>query len=286
MRDENYILIPGWAVNKLNLKGNDLMVFSIIHGFSQDGESEFSGTIRYLCEGLNISRPTVMNALQALTKAGYILKRTEKVDGVEMCRYRVSPEVLAQVTGTPVKKVYGDPVKEVYTSSKENLLDPSKESLHNNNTNNIKTNIYSKNKERLTSSSLFSTEQQKKESKTEIKTKRFLEQCSSVVSEFDFDNRVQDKLFDFFTMLAQQGTFFPRITIQAQLEELHKFITDEQLTIISETIRSGWKSLRYSAEKIRKQSVPSFDTAKPGAFQPKDPKNDRRAELYKDDEVF
>ena len=49
MKDENYILIPGWAINQLQLKGNNLMVYSIIYGFSQDGETEFTGSLQYLC---------------------------------------------------------------------------------------------------------------------------------------------------------------------------------------------------------------------------------------------
>ena len=60
MRDDNYIVIPGWAINHLNLKGNDLMVYSIVYGFSQDGESEFTGSIQYLCDCLNVSKPTII----------------------------------------------------------------------------------------------------------------------------------------------------------------------------------------------------------------------------------
>jgi len=87
-------------------------------------------------------------------------------------------------------------------------------------------------------------------------------------------------------MLGQQGAFLPEVTIRAQLEELYTFKPNEQMTIISDTIRSGWKSLRYAAEKVSKQETPFFDTSKPRSFQPKDPNNDRRAEQYKDDEVF
>ena len=37
MDNENYILITGWMVNELKLKGSELFVYALIYGFSQDG---------------------------------------------------------------------------------------------------------------------------------------------------------------------------------------------------------------------------------------------------------
>ena len=33
IKDENFIMIQGWMVNMLNLKGNELLVYAIIYGF-------------------------------------------------------------------------------------------------------------------------------------------------------------------------------------------------------------------------------------------------------------
>lgn len=99
MRDDNYIVIPGWAINRLGLKGNDLIIFSIIYGFSQDGESEFSGSIQYLCDCLNVSRPTVINSLKNLVSLGYITKRVETINGVVFNRYKVSLQVVENFNG-------------------------------------------------------------------------------------------------------------------------------------------------------------------------------------------
>ena len=35
IQNEKYITIQGWMVNELNLKGNSLIIYSIIYGFSQ-----------------------------------------------------------------------------------------------------------------------------------------------------------------------------------------------------------------------------------------------------------
>ena len=264
MRDENYIVIPGWAINRLHLKGNDLMIYSIIFGFSQDGESEYTGSIQYLCDCLSVSKPTVINSLKSLVNQGFLIKRVENVNGVIFNRYKISLLV----------------VKNLYGGSKESLLGGSKESLHNNKDTNTIQNKQSNTPRR----SLFSAE--KGDAKDKAKVEKFVLECHHISDEFEFDSKVSDKLVDFFRMLGQQGTFLPEVTIRAQLEELYTFKANEQMTIISDTIRSGWKSLRYAAEKVSKQETPSFDTSKPGSFQPKDPKNDRRAEQYKDDEVF
>lgn len=264
MRDDNYIHIPGWAINHLHLKGNDLMVYSIVFGFSQDGESEYTGSIQYLCDCLNVSKPTIINSLKSLVDQGYLMKRAENVNGVIFNRYKISLRV----------------VKNLYWGSKESLLGGSKESLHNN----INTNTNYNKQSDISRRSLFNAE--KGEVKNKAKVDKFILNCCSISNEFEFESKVSDKLIDFFRMLGQQGTFLPEVTIRAQLEELYTFKANEQITIISDTIRSGWKSLRYAAEKMAKKETPSFDTSKPGSFQPKDATNDRRAEQYKNDEVF
>ncbi len=291
MRDDNYIVIPGWAINRLGLKGNDLIIFSIIYGFSQDGESEFSGSIQYLCDCLNVSKPTIINSLKNLVSLGYITKRVETINGVVFNRYKVSLEVLKNFNGGSKESLLGGSkesllvVKNFNGGSKESLLGGSKKILHNNiDNNNMNINTINKISSNTQKRSLFSTE--KGDAKQKAKIEKFVSDCCRISDEFEFDSKVSDKLVDFFRMLGQQGAFLPEVTIRAQLEELYTFKPNEQMTIISDTIRSGWKSLRYAAEKVSKQETPSFDTSKPGSFQPKDPNNDRRAEQYKDDEVF
>ena len=66
MNKQSYITIQGWMVQDLHLKGNLLLVYAIIYGFSQDGTGEFCGSITYLAEWLNATRQTVMNTLSEL----------------------------------------------------------------------------------------------------------------------------------------------------------------------------------------------------------------------------
>jgi predicted transcriptional regulator len=71
---ENYYVVPGWARLVLGLENSELMVFSIIYGFSQTEGSMFTGSIDYLAEWIAGSRSTVFNALAQLREKNFIIK--------------------------------------------------------------------------------------------------------------------------------------------------------------------------------------------------------------------
>ena len=93
IKDTNYFMVSGWMINRLNLKGVALQVFSIIYGFSQDGESSFTGSLQYLIDFTNSSKNTVIKALKELVDLGYILKAESTINGVKFCTYKIAPGV-------------------------------------------------------------------------------------------------------------------------------------------------------------------------------------------------
>lgn len=74
MKSDNFVVIFGWMTNELNLKGNDLLVYALIYGISQDGKSKFSAGRNYIADTFNISLPTVDKALQNLIDKNLIIK--------------------------------------------------------------------------------------------------------------------------------------------------------------------------------------------------------------------
>lgn len=58
-----YIVIQDWMISDLQLKGNELLTYSLIYGFSQDGESEFKGSLKYISEFLGISKSTAQRSI-------------------------------------------------------------------------------------------------------------------------------------------------------------------------------------------------------------------------------
>ena len=71
---ETYITIQKFMTRDLKLKGNELIIYAIIHGYSQDGKSYFYGSLKYLSGETNLSKRSVLITLQSLVKKDLIRK--------------------------------------------------------------------------------------------------------------------------------------------------------------------------------------------------------------------
>ena len=118
VNDRNYIVVQGWMLTELHLKGNELLIYACIYGFSQLDGQVFNGSWQYLADWTNSTKQGVYNCLKSLVEKGYLVKTDKVINGVKFCEYRATNFI------TPVKKVYG--------GSKESLPGGSKESLPNN----------------------------------------------------------------------------------------------------------------------------------------------------------
>ncbi len=94
VKEENFICIQGWMLTKLNLKGNDLLVYAIIYGYSQDGSSWFSGSLQYLADWVNGTKRGIQKNLNSLESKGLIKKTSDVVNGIHVIKYKYIPEVL------------------------------------------------------------------------------------------------------------------------------------------------------------------------------------------------
>ena len=86
--DENYAVVQGWMINQLNLKGNELLIYAIIYGFSQDGAGEFTGSLQYLADWTNSTKRGVLKSIKPLVEKGLIRKKETFEKGVKLCSYR------------------------------------------------------------------------------------------------------------------------------------------------------------------------------------------------------
>jgi len=82
-----YIVIQDWMISDLQLKGNELLTYALIYGFSQDGESEFKGSLKYISEFLGVSKRTAQRSIENLVDRGIVEKRVEEISGVKFNRY-------------------------------------------------------------------------------------------------------------------------------------------------------------------------------------------------------
>lgn len=74
VNDNNFIAIQGWMRTKLNLKGNELLIYALIYGFSQDGNSKFKGSRKYIADWCGCSLDTVDRSLGSLINKGLLAK--------------------------------------------------------------------------------------------------------------------------------------------------------------------------------------------------------------------
>ena len=90
VKEKSFITIQAFMVNDLQLKGNELLIYAIIHGFSQDGESEFTGSLQYLADWTNSTKQGVMKALKSLMEKQLILKNETFQNNLKFCTYKVT----------------------------------------------------------------------------------------------------------------------------------------------------------------------------------------------------
>ena len=74
VKENSYITIQAFMINDLKLKGNDLLIFAIIYGFSQDGESDYKGSRQYLANWCNSTLRGIDKSLNHLIELDLIEK--------------------------------------------------------------------------------------------------------------------------------------------------------------------------------------------------------------------
>lgn len=132
VKNENYIVIQGFMINELKLKGNELLVYAIIYGFSQN-EQKYSGSLQYLAEWTNSTKQGVIKNLQSLVNKGLIIKNDVTLNNVKFCEYYTTK--------------FNGVLNKVERGIKQSLMGGIKQSLPNNiDINNIEDNkdIYKK----------------------------------------------------------------------------------------------------------------------------------------------
>lgn len=84
---ENYITIQGFMVTDLKLKGNELLIYACIYGFSQTENQLFTGSLQYLADWTNSTKQGVSKCLKSLVEKGLIVKNDRIINGVKFCEY-------------------------------------------------------------------------------------------------------------------------------------------------------------------------------------------------------
>lgn len=234
VKEENYISISGWMVTSLGLKGNELLVYAIIYGFSQDYETRFTGSLQYLADWTNSTKQSCIKCLKSLIEKGYITKHENIVNGVKFCEYQaVKPKSMV--------------VNKVEHGSKKSLIGGSKQSLHNTLDNNT-----------LDNNTLGNNIEIKKERKN--KSKSYDEQ----IAEYTGNEELQDALKAFIQMRAFIKKPMTEYALKLMLKKLDEMgnTDNTKIAILNQSITNNWQGifpLKDGNTKHEKQPEKKYD---------------------------
>lgn len=252
---DNFIVIQGWMCNELNLKGNDLLVYALINGFSQDGKSKYYGGRTYIANTFNISLPTVDKALQNLVSANLIVK--------EPCKTQAETDIYY-----------------INISSKETLLGKnisSKEPLLNNIDTSKKENIDNFTNVKLEQPTVTpqpkrrvklvdtpnSTANKEIANQDNPKKKNLYEKCLDSIDEFTCDAEIKELLITYFKVRREMEKPLYANQWSSYIKELKRLVSSGQdaREVIQQSINRGYRGFyevkRYNNYKRIGEQDPS-----------------------------
>lgn len=105
----------------------ETIAYAVIFGFSQDGESTFTGSLAYLSRKMMCSRAKTISALKHLVELGLVKKISIVRNGVKFCEYRAYlqetggiPEIPGSISQIPGGSIPGKPNNKVIENIEEN----------------------------------------------------------------------------------------------------------------------------------------------------------------------
>jgi len=208
VKNENYITIQGWMVNELGLKGNELLVYATIYGFSQTDNQVFTGSLQYLADWTNSSRQGIQKNLKTLVDKGYIVKTDKYINGVKFCEYCTTK------------------FNEVYNSVVQGMQQSCTDGVQQSCTNNIS----------LNNNDIDINKESKKERKSNYDV---------IINQFVNDNEIKDYLYEFIKMRKLMKKPMTDRALKQLIQRLLTLSTNkqEQLKILENSIINNWANV-------------------------------------------
>ena len=222
MTENNFITIQGWMRTKLNLKGNDLMVYAIIYGFSQTENQRFTGSLQYLADWCGATKQGIQKNLKNLIEKGLIEKTDVEKNGVKFCEYSciVYNSVAWGIQLSCMNKL-------------ENKQESSKKSS---------TKVLLENSE--TKTDFLGSVSQKKEEKP--KKKNLYEKCIDIIDDYTDNKELRDalRLYLEYRLGIKDKPLYAGIwkSLITKLTSIDQNNVDTALAIVNQSIERGYLS--------------------------------------------
>lgn len=245
MKSNNYITIQGWMRTELDLKGNDLLVYAIIYGFSQDKESKFTGSLKYLADWCGATKQGIQKNLSNLLERGLIEKEEELKNGLKICSYSC----------TPCNSVV-HPIQLSCTNNIDNTLDSNTDILS-------KDNIYSTDG---VSSKAYTEEDflgsAKKRKPVSKKTSNLYQKCLDEIGKYT-GGKFNEVSVALETYLKLRLSMHDKpiygvgqwIGILKRLDEILQSPSQNAIDVINQSLQRGWATFFPVPNKARQKEV-------------------------------
>ena len=211
IKDDNYLTIQGWQINQLGLKGNELIIYAAIYGFTQAEGQWFTGSQQYLADWTNSTTRGVRKALTSLEEKGLLLIAKNGKSN----KYRaIRPEIEEQSSAN---------VTEEQSSAKQRNKVPliEEQSSYNNIDIDIENNLV------------------KKERKKAVAQNSYNEILDSMVT----DPKLKEALIEFIKMRKLSKKPPTDHALELLIKKLYKLSSDPQtqIEIVEQSILNNWK---------------------------------------------
>ena len=89
IKNENHVVIHGWMINELGLKGSELICYATIWGFTQGMENQyFTGSRQYLADWCNITKKGIDKVLMSLVEKKLLIRHEKIMNNIMFVEYQ------------------------------------------------------------------------------------------------------------------------------------------------------------------------------------------------------
>ena len=261
LKPNHYVVIQWFMIHELGLKGNELMIYAVIYGYSQDKETQYRGGISYLMEWTSSTKQSVIKCLNSLKAKGLIVGEEKQVGMKRYVNYRaVEPRYIADIeqgkqslpsNNDEVNKVYLDGEKSLPSEVNKVYLDGEK-SLPINNINNTIHNKLLNNNTPITPTGGRKT----------IKDTN-LDILTTLLHDYDFSQQIEAKLVEWYSYKAEQKKKITPIGMKSQLTKVDNMINsigeNSVIYVLDESMANNYQGMIWDlANKGKKKTSKSL----------------------------
>jgi len=255
LKNEDYMIIQGWMINELKLKGNDLLIYALIYSYSKDGEHRFYGSLQYLADWTNSTVSGIQNNIKNLLEKNLIFKNKIGNSQSSRCEYWVNLS-LQQSCNTL-----------------QNSYIPLQQNCNNNKIINnlfISKDINNKNKVEILEKDIYFNNN---------KTSKSFKTLKTWLELYIEDKELKDALITWLGIMFSNKKIANLEMLKNKVDFLLEELYDngQRIQAVKDATNRIWFTFQYSVEKIKKNNYNITGTV---------PENRNNSTLDLSDEVF